>query len=69
MGSACADPEGRDRGLDPPPLINHKHIGFLSNTCPEALKNQASISMEFRWRANDGLLLVVPLISTKKHLC
>ena len=35
----CADPEGGNRGPDPPPLKNHKNIGFLSNTGPDPLKN------------------------------
>ena len=35
-----ADPEGGTGGLDsPPPLKNHKNIGFLSNTGPDPLKN------------------------------
>ena len=33
-----AEPEG---GQDP--SENHKNIGFLSNTCPDSLKNFASI--------------------------
>ena len=33
---SCADPEG-DRGSKPPPLKNHKNIGFLSNTGPDPL--------------------------------
>ena len=57
------------------PLKNHKNIGFSSNTGPDPLKNrsyQASIEcwaiidtpaechlMAFRWRADDGLLIVV----------
>ena len=59
----------------PPPLKNHKNIGFPSNTVPDSLKNrsyQASIQcwgiigtpvkrhlMAFRWRADDGPLKVV----------
>ena len=62
---------------------NHKNIGFLSNTGSDPLKNrsyQASIQcwtiigtpakrhlMAFRWRADDGPLIVVlglpPLIN------
>ena len=30
---------GGDRGLDPPPLKNHKNIGFPSNTGSNPLKN------------------------------
>ena len=33
-----ADPEGGTGGPDPPPLKNHKNIGFLSNTGPDPLK-------------------------------
>ena len=72
----CADPEGGGAGgPDPPPLKNHKNIGFSSNTGPDSLKNrgyQASIQcwaiigtpakrhlMAFRWRADDGPLIVV----------
>ena len=40
----CADPEGWAEGTDPtPPPKNHKHIGFLSHTGPDYLKNQNSI--------------------------
>ena len=40
-----ADPEG-DRGLDlPPPLKNHKNLGFLSNTGPDPLKNQKAAKL------------------------
>ena len=35
--SACADPEGGDRGSGSP-LENYKNIGFLSNTGPDPLK-------------------------------
>ena len=71
----CADPEGGgDRGSGPP-LKNHKNIGFSSSTGPDPLKNrsyQASFQcwaiigtpakrhlMAFRWRADDGPLIVV----------
>ena len=35
----CADPEGETGGPDPPPppLKNHKNIGFLSNISPDPL--------------------------------
>ena len=37
---ACAVPEGVTGGPDPPPpLNNHKNIGFLSNTGPDPLNN------------------------------
>ena len=36
---ACADAEGGGPGdRTPPPLKNHKYIGFLSNTGPDPLK-------------------------------
>ena len=63
------------RGSGPLPLKNRKKCGFSSNTGPDPLKNcsyQASIQcwaiigtpakrhlMAFRWRANDGPLIVV----------
>ena len=31
--------KGGAGGLNPPPLENHKNIGFLSNTGPDPLKN------------------------------
>ena len=70
----CADREG-GQGSGPPPLKNHKNIGFSSNTGPDPLKNcsyQSSIQwwaiigtpakrhfMAFRWRADDDPLIVV----------
>ena len=39
-----ANPEG-DRGLGPPPLKNH--LGFLSNTGPDLLKNQKATKPAF----------------------
>ena len=67
---------GGDRGSGhPPPLKNHKNIGFSSKTGPDPLKNrsyQASIQcwviigtpakrhlMAFCWRADDGPLIAV----------
>ena len=66
-GSGAPDP--------PPPLKNHKNKGFSSNTGLDPLKNRsykASIQcwaiirmpakshlMAFRWRVDDGLLIVV----------
>ena len=35
---SCADAEAGDRGPDPPPLKNHKNIGFLRNTGLDPLK-------------------------------
>ena len=56
----------------PPPPDNHKNIGFLSNTCKDPMEhsNQANTHcwgtigppakrhLAFRWRADDGPLLV-----------
>ena len=38
----CADPEG-GQGVQPspPPLKNHKNIGFSSNTGPDLLRNRS----------------------------
>ena len=39
---------GRDRGSGPPPpLNNHKNIGFLSNTGPDPLKNHKATKPAF----------------------
>ena len=62
-----------DRGPDPPE--KSQNIGFLSNTGPDPLKNHKAtkpefnvgssarqrnvIYMPFRWRADDGPILVV----------
>ena len=72
---ACADQEKRQGVRTPPPLKNHKNIGFSSNTGPDPLKNrsyQASLQcwtiigmpakrhlMAFCWLADDDPLLVV----------
>ena len=48
-------------------MKNHKNIGFLSNTGPDPLKNYKATKpafnfgplSAFRWRANDGPLIVV----------
>ena len=48
--STCADPEGVTRGPDPtppPPLKNHKNIGFLSNSGPDPLKNYEATEPAF----------------------
>ena len=63
---ACADSEGGGAGGTgpPPPLKNHKNIGFPSNIDPTKLPGQHSfvghyhISMAFRWRADVCPLLV-----------
>ena len=36
-----ADPEGGQGVRTPPPLKNHKNVGFLSNTGPDPLKSQS----------------------------
>ena len=56
--TALADPEG---GLGVrTPLKNHNNIGFLSNNGPNPLENhKATIKMAFRWRDDDGPLLVL----------
>ena len=56
----------------PLPVKNHKAKGFLSKTGPDHMRNHkatkpafnvaptlAPSEMMFRWRANDGLLLVL----------
>ena len=45
--STCADPEGVTRGPDPPPLKNHKNIGFLSNSGPVPLKSYEATEPAF----------------------
>ena len=65
---ACADPEGGGQGVRiPHPRKNHRNIGFLSKTGPYLLKNYKATkpvfnvgpSLAFRWRADDGSVLVV----------
>ena len=75
MTNIMGGSRGGDRGSGPP-LLNHKNIGFLSNTGPGPLKNHKAInpafnvgpssarqrnaiSMAFRWRADNGPLIVV----------
>ena len=38
---------GGDRGSRPPPLKNHKNIGFSSNTGPDPLKNRKATKSAF----------------------
>ena len=53
--SSCADPEGRTGGPDPPPpLKNHKNIGFLSNTGPDPLKNHKATKPAFNVRPSSA---------------
>ena len=42
-----ADPEGGAGGTDPPPLKNHKNIGFLCNTGPDHPKNHKATKAAF----------------------
>ena len=44
---SCADPE-RGQGIRPPPLKNHKNIGFLRNTGPDSLKNQQTTTKAWK---------------------
>ena len=61
---------GGDRGSRPPPLENHKSIGFLSNTGPDPLKTtklpgQHSVlghhrparETPFKWRFSGGPMM------------
>ena len=79
---------GGDRGPEPLPLKNHKNIGFPSNIDLDPLKitklpsqhsmfghhrHASETPLAFRWRADDGPLIVVlgsslPS-STKKNVC
>ena len=47
------DPEGGRVSGPPPPMKNHKHIGFLSNTGPDPLQNDKATKLAF----NNGPLL------------
>ena len=38
---------GSRRGGPDPPLKNHKNIGFLSNSCPDSLKNYEATEPAF----------------------
>ena len=55
---------GGDRGSGPPPpLKNHKNIGFLSNTGPDPLKNHKAAKPAFNVGPtsahDDGPLIMV----------
>ena len=67
-GSTWANPEG-GTGVRTP-LENHKNIGFLSNTCPNPLKNYKATTpafnvgpsshareMPFKWRFAGGPMM------------
>ena len=65
----CTDPEGGGAGGSdsPPPLENHKDIGFLSNTGLDPLKNHKANKpaldhpqareILFKWRFTGGPLM------------
>ena len=69
--SAWPDPEEvGGQGSGPPPLKNHKNIGFLSNTGPDPLKNHKATKpafnvgpspaseTPFKWRFASGPMMV-----------
>ena len=65
MNIACADPEAGG-GVRTPTGKSQIYIGFVSNTGPGPLKNHKANIIgtpanytAFRWRADDGLLIVV----------
>ena len=43
-----ADPEGVGQGSRPPPLKNHKNIGFLCNTSLNPLENHVATKPAFK---------------------
>ena len=45
--ASCADPERGRQGVHPPPLKNHKSIGFLSNTGLDPLKKHKNTKPAF----------------------
>ena len=53
MFNPWTDPERRGRGSGPPPLKNHKNIGFLGNAGPDPLKNHKAIKPA----SNDGPMM------------
>ena len=52
---------GGTGGLDPPPLKNHNHIGFPSNTGPDPLKKSQGYQANIRCWAINGT-------TVKRHL-
>ena len=52
------DPEEGTGGPDTPSLKNHKKSGFLSNTCPDPLKNHEATKPEINfghnWHASEA---------------
>ena len=47
IGLSSADQEGAGGPDPPPPLKNHKNIGFLSNSGPDPLKNYKATEPAF----------------------
>ena len=47
----------------PDPLKNHKATNPAFNVGPSSARQRNAIQMAFRWRANDGPLIVVSLIN------
>ena len=45
---------GGQGGPDPPPLKNHKNIGFLCNTGPDTLKNHKANKPAFNVRPSSA---------------
>ena len=46
--TTCADPDGRP-GVQTPPLVNHKTMGFPSNTGPDPLENYKTTMLGQHW--------------------
>ena len=68
--TASMDPEGGGGQGVKTPLKNHKNIGFLSNTCPDPLKNHKATKpdsmlghhrqdseMPFKWHFTGRLIM------------
>ena len=45
--NTCADPEGGQVVQTPPPMKNHKNIGFLSKFGPDPMKNHQATKPAF----------------------
>ena len=70
--SSWADPEGGRQGVRPPPLKNHKNIGFPTNNDPDPLKStklpsqhsmvghyQHASKTPFQWRFPAGPMMAL----------
>ena len=56
VGGFRVGTEGPDPPPPPPPPKSHKHIGFLSNTGPDLLKNDKATKpamLGHRWHASE----------------